>query len=81
MTEDGYLVGATPHRIVYRSIGNFAGLFIMVCSCAFDFAFWSIQFLSLFFLTFELSHFGALSTIKVHYPRYHVCEIPPTVLY
>ena len=29
-------------------------------------------------LTFEMSHFGGLNTIKVHYSGYLVCTTPPT---
>ena len=34
-----------------------------------------------FFSTFELNHFRALNTIKVHYRGYFVCATPPTVIY
>ena len=79
-TGGGYLVCATPHTVLYRSIWNFAGSFVMVCRCD---VVWHYRQFNFFvtFLTFELSHLWGLNTIKVHYRRYFVRATPPTALY
>ena len=35
--DDEYLVCAIPRTVLYQSIQNFAGSFVMVCRCAYGF--------------------------------------------
>ena len=81
MTDDGYLVCATPYTVLYWPIWNFAGSFVMVCRYACDIGIVNnLIFVTFFFFYFWTSHFWGLNTIKVHYSGYLVCATPPTVL-
>ena len=63
-TDNGYLVSATPHTILYWSFWNFAHLFAMVwrCACGLDII---LEFLSLFPLC-ELLSFSDTDSMKVY---------------
>ena len=79
--DSGYLVSATPHTIVYRSLWNFAHVFPMVWKCAYGLDI----ILKLFFVPFSY-----LWTFVIFWPQilwkcrdsgYLVSATPHTILY
>ena len=70
--DSGYIVSATPHTIVYRSLWNFAHVFAMVWRCACGLDIILILIFSLFQLC-EVCHFLTSDSMKV-YRQWSPCK-------